>query len=118
MTAIVSAAAKPIAMAANCRNGAWVGRLPSWRGAWIRWRRDAWRCPGGVLRGWRLPGGWRSKGQRTLAHQGLGRLLALVAGQDLCVPETSSVSGDVRVFVDQATQPVLAKDTDGGRRRR
>jgi hypothetical protein len=40
------------------------------------------------------------------------------ATASLCVPKTSSVSGDGRVFVDQATQPVLAKDTDGGRRRR
>jgi hypothetical protein len=44
-----------------------------------------------------------------------GTLAGLIG---VCVPKTSSLSGDARVFVDQATQPVLAKDTDGGRRRR
>jgi hypothetical protein len=65
-------------------------------------------------------GAWAEAEQEFL---GTAQLLAARPGQApdrvaLCVPKTSSVSGDVRVFVDQATQPVPAKDTDGGRERR
>jgi hypothetical protein len=65
---------------------------------------------GGVAARYRLAGG-------PATRRRPGRLVSF-GGLSVCVPKTSSVSGDGCVFVDQATQPVLAKDTDGGRRRR